>query len=156
MDCHKIINNAKADIFCAMETKISSDLFSDFMFNKKIQLFASEGSSNNFGGALGGCILLKWIVAFISFSTMKMSDQFIHGLLTYGSSSFFLVFMLLMKLMITLFSGIHCGILLVLLIGLGLSCETLMLFCLAKIKLGASLSILVAWLILGTVFLTMV
>lgn len=73
-----------------LETKITIDPPLDFFCNKKIQIFYDEGSSNNFDCASGGSILLKWIVASISFNLLGKSLQYLLGLVTYVTSSFLL------------------------------------------------------------------
>lgn len=89
-DCCKIINYSHVDFFYLLETKLSLDPSCSSLHHLRLQLFPLEASVNNFDRAKGGHILLKWKSDLISFSLFSKGGQFIHGKLSYGSSSIFL------------------------------------------------------------------
>ncbi|PKU84697.1 Putative ribonuclease H protein [Dendrobium catenatum] len=91
LSCKNLIASNKLDIICILEAKISSQSFLDPWFVHSHQVFPNELSCNNSTPSSSGRIWVKWNCSTISFIPLQSTSQMIHGNLSFGSTSPFLI-----------------------------------------------------------------
>lgn len=89
-DCRWLIKDHKLDLICLLEMKLDLACLTSFSASRSLQFFPHEHCAHNFSILDGGRILIKWNSNKILFTPFNISNQMIHGDITFGNQFSFI------------------------------------------------------------------
>ncbi|XP_020699543.1 uncharacterized protein LOC110111848 [Dendrobium catenatum] len=89
--CKNLVQSLHLDMICILENRILPQSLYDLNFSNCHLLFDIEASCHNFHCASSGRIWIKWSTDRISFNPSFFSSQMIAGMVSFGSSTPFLL-----------------------------------------------------------------